>query len=242
MCNIDCVHNTDTLSPRWEVNSIEKMVEKLMGSILFCLRADVGRTLFGWFDLTSEEKQALLTILKKLLVEDIELNMEGLRKMLEAFLRMTDPTKMDDRDRDAWKNVANNASQVKDLKLDQTGRRAWYVALRKEGDLDWEEGQAEPDKAQQYFLTKLRTVATRGIGHLEVMEKRWAKGQQLVTWYKSFRKIANTRGPGQTVLNLQLGSVKMDKVLKDISQGNEEVNKWATGVSEYFGVPRIGEY
>ena len=34
----------------------------------------------------------------------------------------------------------------------------------------------------------------------------------------------------------------MDKVLKDISQGNKEVNDWASGVSEYFGVPRIGEY
>ena len=104
--------------------------------MVFCLRADGGRTLFGWFDLTPEEKQALLTILKKLLGEDTELNMEGLRKMLEAFLRMTDLTKMDDRDRDAWRNVANNASQVKDLPLNQAGRRAWYVALRKEGDLD----------------------------------------------------------------------------------------------------------
>ena len=166
--------------------------------MVFCLRADTGRTLFGWFDLKPDEKQALLTMLKKLLGEDTELDMEGLRKMLEAFLAMTDPTKMDDRDATAWSNVANNVSQVKDLKLDNVGRRAWYVALKKEGDLDWEEGQAEPDKAQQYFLTKLRTVATRGIAHLQVMEKRWAKGQQLVTWYKSFRKIANTRGPGQT--------------------------------------------
>ena len=174
--------------------------------MVFCLRADVGRTLFGWFNLTPEEKQALLTILKKLLGENTELNKEGLRKMLEAFLRMTDPTKMDDRDRDAWRNVANKAnkaSQVKDLPLNQAGQRVWYVALKEDGDLDWEEGAAEPDKAQQYFLTK------RGIGHLAVMEKRWAKGQQLVTWYNSFRMIANTRGPGQTVLNLQLGSVKM---------------------------------
>ena len=116
--------------------------------MVFCLRANAGRTLFGWFDLTPDEKQALLTIWKKLLGEDTELNMEGLRKMLEAFLRMTDPTKIDDRDATAWKNVANNASQVKDLKLDNTGCRAWYVALKKEGDLDWEEGQAEPDKAQ----------------------------------------------------------------------------------------------
>ena len=71
--------------------------------------------------------------------------------------------------------------------------------------------QPEPDKAQQYFLTKLRRIATRGVKHLEVIEKRWAKGEELVTWYKSFRKIANTRGPGQTVLNLQLGTIKMEK-------------------------------
>ena len=91
-------------------------------------------------------------------------------------------------------------------------------------------------------MTKLRTVATRGITHLEVMEKRWAKGEQLVTWYKSFRKIANTRGPGQTILNLQLGTVKMDKVLDDIRQGNKEANDWADGILDYFGVARIGEY
>ena len=66
--------------------------------MVFCLRADTGRTLFGWFDLKPDEKQALLTMLKKLLGEDTELDMEGLRKMLEAFLAMTDPTKMDDRD------------------------------------------------------------------------------------------------------------------------------------------------
>ena len=108
--------------------------------------------------------------------------------------------------------------------------------------MEWKEGAAEPDNAKQYFLTKLRTVAERGIGHLAVMEKRWDKGQQLIKWYNSFRKIANTRGPGQTILNLQLGKVEMEDVLKDISQGNEEVNNWATGVSEYFGVDRIGEY
>ena len=55
---------------------------KLVGSMVFCLRADAGRTLFGWFDLTDNEKLALLTILKKLLGEDTELDMEGLRKML----------------------------------------------------------------------------------------------------------------------------------------------------------------
>ena len=78
----------------------------------------------------------------------------------------------------AWANIANNVIQVKELKFDNNGRRAWYLALKKDGNLDWEEGQTEPDKAQQYFLTKLRTVATRGVKHLEVMEKRWAKGSE----------------------------------------------------------------
>ena len=108
--------------------------------------------------------------------------------------------------------------------------------------MEWKEGAAEPDNAKQYFLTKLRTVAQRAIGHLAVMEKRWDKGLKLIKWYNSFRRIANTRGPGQTILSLQLGKVEMDDVLKDISKGNEEVNDWATGVSEYFGVDRIGEY
>ena len=34
----------------------------------------------------------------------------------------------------------------------------------------------------------------------------------------------------------------MDKVLDDIRQGNKEVNDWADGISDYFGVARIGEY
>ena len=70
---------------------------KLVGCMVFCLRgADTGRTLFGWFDLKPDEKQALLEMLKKILGEDIEMNMEGLRKMLETFLTMTDPTTVDD--------------------------------------------------------------------------------------------------------------------------------------------------
>ena len=34
----------------------------------------------------------------------------------------------------------------------------------------------------------------------------------------------------------------MEDVVKDIDKGNEDVNDWATGISEYFGVDRIGEY
>ena len=210
--------------------------------MVFCLRADAGRTLFGWFDLTDNEKLALLTILKKLLGEDTELDMEGLRKMLETFLELTDPTKMDDRDRDPWTNVANNKSQVNDLPLNQEGRRAWYESLRKEGDIEWKEGGPEPDKDKQYFLSKLRTVAQRALGHLVVMEKRWDKGSKLIMLYNSFMKVANTRGPGQTILSLQLGKVKMKDVVKDIDKGNADVNSWAAGISDYFGVDRIGTF
>ena len=73
--------------------------------------------------------------------------MEGLRKMFEAFLTMTNPTTMDDRDGSSWANVANNVTQIKELKIDNDGRRAWYLALKKDGDLDWEKGKPEPDKA-----------------------------------------------------------------------------------------------
>ena len=34
----------------------------------------------------------------------------------------------------------------------------------------------------------------------------------------------------------------MDKVLDDIRQGNKEVNERTDGISDYFGVARIGEY
>ena len=169
-----------------------------------CQREDGGRTLFGWFDLTPQEKEALIAMLKQIFGEDVQIDMKGLRKMFATFLTITDPATMDDRDATVWGNVANEVTKVNELKFNEAGRRAWYNALKKEEDPEWEEGKP-PDKAQQYFLTKLRTVATRGVNHLRVMEKRWEKGEQLVTWYKSFRKIANTRGPGQTVLNLQLG-------------------------------------
>ena len=117
---------------------------KLVGCMVFCLRVDTGRTLFGWLDLTQDEKQALLEMLNKIFGEEVEINMEGLRKMFEAFLAMTNPTTMDDRDASTWANVANNVTQVKELKFDNNGRRAWYLALKKDGDLDWEEGQTEP--------------------------------------------------------------------------------------------------
>ena len=130
----------------------------------FCLRADAGRTLFGWFDLTDNEKLALLTILKKWLGEETELDMDGLRKMLETFLDLTDPNKINDRDRDPWSNVANDKTKIKELPLNQEGRRAWYESLRERGDIEWKEGGPEPDKDKRYFLSKLRTVAQMALG------------------------------------------------------------------------------
>ena len=181
-------------------------------------------------------------MLKKLLGAETELDMDGLRKMLETFLDLTDPNKINYRDRDPWSNVANNKTQIKELPLNQEGRRVWYESLRERGDVEWKEGGPEPDKDKQYFLTKLRTVAKRALGHLTVMEKRWDKGSNLILLYNSFMKVANTRGPGQTVLSLQLKKVEMEDVVKDITKGNEDANSWATGISEYFGVPRAGEY
>ena len=178
--------------------------------MVFCLRADAGRPIFGWFDLTNNEKVALLAMLKKLLGGETELDMGGLRKMLETFLDLTDPNKINDRDRDPWTNVANNKSQINELPLNQEGRRAWYESLREEGDIEWKEGGPEPDKDKQYFLSKLRTVAQRALGHLAVMEKRWDKGSKLILLYNSFMKVANTRGPGQTILSLQLKRVEME--------------------------------
>ena len=56
--------------------------------------------------------------------------MDGLRKMLETFLDLTDPNKINDRDRGPWTNVANNKSQINELPLNPEGRRAWYESLR----------------------------------------------------------------------------------------------------------------
>ena len=63
----------------------------------------------------------------------------------------------------------------------------------------------------------------------------------MVELYDNFMKIANTTGPGQTVLNLQLGEVTRDKVIKSVGEGSKDANEWAKQVSEYFGEPRTGE-
>ena len=219
-----------------------EMGRELVGCMAFCLRSDGPRRLFGWFDLSDNEKLALLTMLKKLLGAETELDMDGLRKMLETFLDLTDPNKIHDRDRDPWSNVANGKTKIKELPLNSDGRRIWYESLREQEDTEWKEGGAEPDHDKQYFLTKLRSVAKMALEHLAVMIKRWDKGSNLILLYNSFMKVTNTRGPGQTILSLQLKKVKIKEVVVDITKGNEDANSWATEISAYFNVPRAGEY
>ena len=123
----------------------KEMGSQLVGGVAFCLRADDSRKLFGWFDLSNADKEALLGILRKLLGEDIELDMAGLRRMIEEFLKMTNPLTMRDKDRDYWSAVANGAIEIEELELDTTGRRIWYEFLREEGDSEWTQDDEPPD-------------------------------------------------------------------------------------------------
>ena len=116
----------------------------------FCLRSDGPRRLFGWFGLSDTEKEALLAMLKKLLGDETELDMAGLRKMVETFMDLTDPAKMRDRDRDSWTSVANGKGKVKELPLDQDGRRIWYDSLRDDDEIEWKENGTEPDQDKLY--------------------------------------------------------------------------------------------
>ena len=208
----------------------------------FCLRSDGPRRLFGWFGLSDTDKEALLAMLKKLLGDETELDMPGLRKMVETFMDLTNPATMRDRDRDSWTSVANGKGKVKELALDQNGRRIWYESLRDDDETEWKENGTEPDQDKQYFLTKLRKVGTKILEHLKLLENRWEKGEKMVELYNSFMKIANTTGPGQTILNLQLKEVKVKKVVEDIEKGNDDANTWATEISAYFNVPIAGEF
>ena len=49
---------------------------ELVGCMAFCLRSDGPRRLFGWFNLSDNEKLVLLTMLKKLLGAETELDMD----------------------------------------------------------------------------------------------------------------------------------------------------------------------
>ena len=220
----------------------KEMGRELVACVAFCLRSDGPRRLFGWFDLSDTDKEALLAMLKKLLGDGIELDMPGLRKMVETFMDLTDPATMLDRDRDSWMSVANGKGKVKELKLDQTGRRIWYESLRDDDETEWKENGTEPEPDKQYYLTKLRKVGTKTLEHLKLLESRWKKGEKMMELYNSFMKIANTTGPGQTILNLQLKEVQVKKVVEDIKKGNNDANTWATEISAYFNVPIAGEF
>ena len=221
---------------------MKEMGRKLVGSLAFCLRSDGPRRLLGWFDLSDTDKEALLGILKSLFGDSIELNMAGLRKMVETFMSLTDPATMKDRDRVSWGAVADGKSEIQQLQLDVTGRRIWYEFLRDDGDTEWKEDDEPPPPEEQYYLTKLRKVGQLTLDHLKVLEDRWKKGEQMVELYKSFMMIGNTTGPGQTILNLQLKEVEIKDVVDDIKKGNQEANKWASEISAYFNVTIAGEF
>ena len=220
----------------------KEMGSQLVGSLAFCLRSDRSRRLLGWFDLSDDDKEALLGILRSLFGDSIDLDMAGLRRMIEAFLNMTDPVTMKDKDRDYWGAVANGINEVEQLELNTAGRRIWYEFLREEGDTEWTEDENPPDAEEQYYLTKLRKVGQMALEHLRTLEDRWKKGEHMLELYNSFMTIANTTGPGQTILNLQLKEVKVDKVVKDIKKGNQDANKWASEISRYFNVTIAGEF
>ena len=109
--------------------------------------------------------------------------------------------------------------------------------MKGKDDPVWER-ETEPHAKEQCYLGKLRTVAKRGNKHLDKLQERWDAAKHLVALHKRFRQIANTRGPGQTVLNLQLENVKKEVVLADISEGNKKVTDWAEGISNYFVIGR----
>ena len=46
---------------------------KLTGCMVYCLRANAGRPMFGWFELTAAEKQALKGMVKAAIGKDIEI-------------------------------------------------------------------------------------------------------------------------------------------------------------------------
>ena len=106
-----------------------------------------------------------------------------------------------ERDQRAWGDVADNVTKIPELKADNDGRKAGYTDLKGEDDTAWED--TEP-------------AAKKGNTHLDNLQKRWDDAKKLVTLHNKFRQIANTRGPGQIVLNLQLVLVEKKEVLDDI--------------------------
>ena len=119
-----------------------------------------------------------------------------------------------ERDQRAWGDVADNVTKIPELKADNDGRKAWYTDLKGEDDTAWED--TEHAAKDLCFLSKLRMIAKKGNTHLDNLQKRWDDAKKLVTLHNKFRQIANTRGPGQIVLNLQLVLVEKKEVLDDI--------------------------
>ena len=60
--------------------------------------------------------------------KDIEMDIEGLREMLKAFLDIKNLENIDERDGRSRGDVANNVSKIPELKSDKEGRKAWYMA------------------------------------------------------------------------------------------------------------------
>ena len=203
----------------------------MVGCLAFCLRADGPRRLLEWFNFTGPEKEALLKMLKSLFGEEIEMDLPGLRKMVQTFMDLTDPATVPDRYRKSWEAVANGKSKIQELELNVTGRRIWYESLKEEGDTEWKEDAKPPPVDEQFYLTKLRKVGNLALEYLKTLEDRWKKGEKMLELYKSFMKIANTTGPGQTILNLQLKDTTVGKVVATIKKGNKEANEWADEIS-----------
>ena len=109
---------------------------ELVGCLAFCLRADGPRRLLEWFNLSHTDKEAILKMLKSLFGNGIEIDLAGLRKMIETFMDLTDPATVLDRDRVSWEAVANGKSKIQQLELNVTGRRIWYESLREDGDAE----------------------------------------------------------------------------------------------------------
>jgi len=152
----------------------------LVGCLAFCLRAERGRRHLGWFDLPDIDKEALRKMLKHLFGEEIDVDLGGLRRMIETFMIMTDPVTIIDRDRVSWEAVANGESRIQQLELNVTGRRIWYESLKEEGDTEWEEDDKPPPPDEQYYLSKLRKVGRLTLDCLKVLEARWEKGEKMI--------------------------------------------------------------
>ena len=77
---------------------------------------------------------------------------------------------------------------------------------------------------------------------MRLLKARWSKAVKLWQLEKQFHDVVTTRGPGQTVLNIELELEKIPDVKIHIGISNEKIGEWVIGVGEYFNVPRRGEF